>query len=209
VHFAEIPEPGQIRSVTELPVGPLLRTGLENAAVAADRIAYGLAFSDGYTKRFLAVHVFAGPRRSHGDRGVPMVLRAYHHGINVITSQNLAEIVVGVTGLAAAAPVRLILLGNHLRCAITLVAFDIAYGHYLCVGRWQKRTHVARAAPTGTDDPQRDAIRRWCCIVASQRRGWHNPWRRHRRRRMTDKTSPRDPTVLSMCSHRFAPLTRT
>ena len=130
--LADAPVAHQFARHAKLPRRPLHRSRLEDALVLAHRLHHRAGLVDGLAQRLLAIDVLARLRRRDGDEGVPMIRRRDHHCVDVLSRQQFAEIIVGITALVAAA-IRLLCvksLRRHLRVSAAR-RIHVAHRHRL------------------------------------------------------------------------------
>ena len=91
-HLAETAGEDLLARLREVLPTALLQPDLHHALGIAHGGDQPRAFLDGVGDRLLAVDVFAGAHRRDGDGHVPMVGRADHHGVDILTVENLAVV---------------------------------------------------------------------------------------------------------------------
>ena len=84
----------QFAGETEIPGRALLTAGLKDPAVSPSGVDHLTAFANGQAERFFAIDVFAGPHGQDGHGRVPMIRRRDQDSVDIITSQQVAEVVV-------------------------------------------------------------------------------------------------------------------
>ena len=119
-----------------------LRAGLEDAAVAPDRVVQGLAQPDRQAAGLLAVDVLAGLGRQDRGRGVPAVAGGDQHGVDVRPGQQLADVAVHRAVLVAVLGV------DHRLDRLAAAGLHVADGHELHV-RLGQRSSSRSCRPRG------------------------------------------------------------
>src|SRR5262249_49710644 len=128
---------GQAEHSTELAA--LLAAGLEDYLRLLYRVHDGPALGDIVGERLLAIDVLAGAGGLDARDRVPVVRRGDDHGVDVLASQHVAEVVEGVAALVLAlAFLGSIPLLNRLLGALPAVRDDVADGHDLHVATAEK-----------------------------------------------------------------------
>ena len=99
-----------------------------------------------------AVDIFLAPGGFGGDDLMPVVGHGDHYGIDIVTSQQLAIIVVA---LAVLVPIGVI---DLLDGSLQMIGIDIACSDHLAVRQCQEGFRVARPLPSHPDDAKIDAV---------------------------------------------------
>jgi hypothetical protein len=97
-HALDLPDravPHQLARDAELLHRSLHRARLQHPAVRVDRLHDLDGLVNVVGERLLAVDVLAGPQGGEGDDRVPVVGRRDHDGVDVLSGDELAEVVVG------------------------------------------------------------------------------------------------------------------
>ena len=117
----------------------------------------GLLFGNRVRQRLFAVDIFLASRSLGGDNLMPVVGHGDHDGIDIVTSQQLAIIVVA---LAVLVPVSVI---NLLDGSLQMIGINIARSDHLAVRQGQEGFRVARPLPSHPDHAEVDAVIGRCC----------------------------------------------
>ena len=147
-----------------------MAAGLQDPLVFAHGLDHRLALANGQRKRLLAVHVFAGLGRHDDHQSVPVIGNHDGHGVDVFASQQIAEVVVGVTALVLASvpPLRVKrvdfvlsrLTTQELVRRLVAVAgrIHVADRDDLDVVLLQESGQIKRALVAVADEPHRDPV---------------------------------------------------
>ena len=182
----------------------LLRAGLVNAPVTANRSQHRLAFSNRHRGRFFAINVLSRLSGHRGHRGVPMRGRCDQHRIDVRSRQHLPEIRIGLAGAVIALTVSArVILVHFLGRGLAATPPDIAnreHLHILAPGVTASHIgpspaeQVTAALPTHTNEAHRNSLTGRYGPLQSQSRCGYDEWRRSggpdHSRRLAQKSAP-------------------
>ncbi|OQA01969.1 MAG: hypothetical protein BWY71_00187 [Planctomycetes bacterium ADurb.Bin412] len=165
----------QFAGKPDTAAGTLVTARLQNPLISFYRLANGPAFRDGIHQRLLAIDVLAGLGGGDGNQAMPMVGRANRDRVDIRAGQQFAEIVIAVAALVGAVSLLLGIIlfrtsaggiaaggrtaGKLVEHVIIVTALvDITDCDHLDIGLFQKRQHIPRPLPPGSDAAHDDAI---------------------------------------------------
>ena len=137
----------------------LLQTGLKNHVVAANRLGHGSGLANGERDGLLAIDVLAGLGGAHGDGRVPTLAGHHGHSVDVVASEQFAEVVVRLETMKLAAR----LLGavdliENVGVVLPSPRIDVAEGQKLHVGVVGEDAEVAASHAAHADRADRDPV---------------------------------------------------
>jgi len=159
LHFAQPAPTYELAHLADAGNRTVLRAGLENARVAADRLDHFAPLANRERNRLFAIHMLARLRGVNGLQGVPVIRRRDDHPINIRPRQQFPVIVDGRAAVKRArlAPRRADFV-HPLRPLLPPDAVHVAHGHQLRLRMPGQDAQMPAAHRAQADQPDLDAL---------------------------------------------------
>lgn len=134
------------------PHSPQLRSKLEHALVAPNRLAKSGVFSDTETQRLLEEDVLSGPGGFDRLQDMPLIGTGDRNGVDVLPGEQIAVIAINHTVAAT------VVIVYDATSFVGSLAVDIAYRQDAATAMAQEGAQVLRTTSSHADAAQRDPV---------------------------------------------------
>jgi hypothetical protein len=173
--FADDAVADQLRRHAEFLGRALLGAGLEHALGGAHRFHQLDGFAHTVGQRLLAIDIFAGFHRRDGNVGMPVVGRGDHSDVDVLSGQELAEVVVRIAAFVLRAGLGRVEIVHSFLGVLAAGGVDIADGHDLNVIPIEEIAEVSVHLVSHADASDGESFARGTCLRP------HSSWENERR----------------------------
>ena len=94
LQFSDSSVTHEFADAAEIPIGPLLASGLPDDSIALDRVGHRPPVGHGERKRLLTVDILPGVGRRDGDDGVPVIWCADIDCVDIVAPDDVSEILI-------------------------------------------------------------------------------------------------------------------